>query len=151
EGLANYFAVAQAISELEKANNIESLDAGLSVTPTGVKIARELELTLPITVRERAVNTAIRTLRLRKNAKENRVLIEPADGGYIVSCSVMDGEKELMTIRLLVGDGLQADRVKTQFLEDPLSVYASALSVMTGDYSLFDIAKKDAKNNKNKL
>lgn len=142
EGLANYFAVSQSISDLEKAGNIYEDEHGYTVTDTGREIAKELEITLPYTVRERAVNLAIKTLKLRRHSQENKVVMEKVDGGYLVSCTVLDGEKELMTTRLLVGDGMQAEQVKRHFIEDPTSIYAATLAIMTGDYTpVSDILK----------
>ena len=55
----------------------------------------------------------------------------------MVTCSVMDHELELMSVRLLVSDEMQVELLRETFLRSPLKVYQSVLSLMTGDDALF--------------
>lgn len=137
EGLANYFEVGQAIQDLLEQGNIrvsqEEPDA-YELTDAGRSVVITLERDLPVTVREKAVGSAIKLLtRIRREA-ENKVEITKAERGYIISCSVMDREAELMTVRLMVADELQAKAVREIFLDDPSAVYAGVVELMTHDH-----------------
>ena len=136
EGLANYFEVGQAVQDLLELGNIQrSPDdpEAYQVTDTGRTVVDTLERDLPVTVREKAVKSAIRILtRIRREA-ENKVEITKAERGYIISCSVMDMGAELMTVRLMVPDEMQAQAVREIFLDDPSMIYAGVVELMTHD------------------
>ncbi|MCI8496814.1 MAG: DUF4364 family protein [Clostridiales bacterium] len=140
--LANYFEVVDISEELVSQGHLSvsqgpNGDVVLSVTGSGREAAKELELSLPLTVREKAVKAAVRLLSRLRLEKENRVEIEEAPDGCHITCHVSDGKQELMCLRLLVADRLQADAVKEQFLSNPARVYQGVLALQTGDYSLF--------------
>lgn len=139
--LANYFDVADALGDLVANGSIESRpqegEEAYTLTESGRSSAALLETTLPFSVREKAVKSATRLLAKRRNERENQVLVEKVTGGYMVSCSVLDHELELMTVRLLVSDEMQVELLRETFLQSPLKVYQSVLSLMTGDNNLF--------------
>lgn len=140
--LANYFEVVDISEELVAQGHLSAEkapdgDVLLHVTERGRETAQELELSLPLTVREKAVKAAVRLLSRLRLEKENRVAIEDTSDGCYVTCHVSDGKQELMSLRLLVADHLQAQTVKEQFLENPARVYQGVLALQTGDYTLF--------------
>ncbi len=139
--LANYFDVADAIGDLLENGSIERLaeeqEETYALTEQGRSSAALLETTLPFTVREKAVKSATRLMAKRRNEQENRVSVEKVAGGYMVSCSVLDRDLELMTLRLLVSDEMQVELIKETFLQSPIRVYQAVLSLMTGDENLF--------------
>ena len=140
--LANYFEVIDISEELISQGHLTARKGPddsvlLSVTDSGRETAEELELSLPLTVREKAVKAAVRLLSRLRLERENRVEIEDAPDGCYVTCHVSDGKQELMSLRLRVADRLQAETVKEQFLENPARVYQGVLALQTGDYSLF--------------
>lgn len=143
--LANYFDVADALGDLVANGSIESVpqdgEEAYALTESGRSSAALLETTLPFTVREKAVKSATRLLAKRRNEKENRVVAQKVAGGYMVTCSVLDGELELMSVRLLVSDEMQVELLRETFLRSPLRVYQSVLTLMTGDETLFGNAK----------
>ena len=53
-----------------------------------------------------------------------------------VTCTVMDGERVLLSVILPVSDSWQAEQVKEQFLADPALLYRSNLAVLTGDANM---------------
>ena len=79
DGLANYFEVGQAIEELLKTANITADILGddevISVTQKGREAAEMLQTSLPRTVRERAVNSAIRLITKARVERENKIEI----------------------------------------------------------------------------
>ena len=85
DGLANYFEVGQAIEELLKTGNITAdileEDEVISVTQKGREAAELLQTSLPRTVREKAVNSAIRLTTRAKIERENKIEVKKEDNG----------------------------------------------------------------------
>lgn len=134
EGMANYFDTEEAIEELLRLQHlVQGDDRLIATTVTGGQIGDSLATRVPYTLRERSVKCALQLLRRRDIEKENKVDIRPLDeGGYAVTCSVMDGERSLMDVTLRVVDRWQAEQVKERFLADPALLYRSNLAVLTG-------------------
>ena len=134
-GLANYFEISQAITELLSNGAIDMLviddEECYKILPRGKEIAENLEMTLPKTVRERAVNSAIKLLTLKEVERENRIDVEKVEDGYNVTFSLMSGNDELMKLTLLVGDSMQVESVKKNYLEDPIKLYSSIITALT--------------------
>ena len=134
-GLANYFEISQAITELLSNGAIDMLiiddEECYKILPRGKEIAENLEMTLPKTVRERAVNSAIKLLTLKEVERENRIDVEKVEDGYNVTFSLMSGNDELMKLTLLVGDSMQVESIKKNYLEDPIKLYSSIITALT--------------------
>ena len=133
-GMANYFDTEEAIEELLRLQHlVQSEDRLIATTVTGGQIGESLATRIPYTLRERSVKSALLLLRRRRIEAENRVAITPQEeGGFRVTCSVMDGERELLSVSLPVVDKFQAEQIKERFLTDPSLLYRSNLSVLTG-------------------
>ncbi len=136
DGLANYFEVNEAIAELLKNGNIDRNivdgEEVLTVTARGRNSAELLETTLPKTVREKAVNAAIKFFTLAQNKRENKILTEKlADGSYNVTFILGDEGDELMRLTVFVADALQLEIVKNNFLNDPVKLYSSIITALT--------------------
>ena len=101
-GLANYFEVNGALSELVRYGNItveyKDDEELLFITENGREAAETLETNLPRTVREKAINSAIRLMTLARRQQENKITVEKTDKGYLVTFSLQDGEDELMKL-----------------------------------------------------
>ena len=138
DGLCNYFGFASALHELVSSGHVELIKDGemeyYKATDLGAGTAEMFERRLPLTIRERAVNAAIRLLAQIKRDSENRVEIsEEISGGFSVTCSVLDMGDTLMEVKLLVTDRAQAESVKKQFQGIPEVIYKGVLALMTGD------------------
>lgn len=137
-GLANYFDVSQAISELAQMGSITAQQVqgstAYTVAHSGRQAAEMLESALPVTVREKAVNAALRLIAKQRRERENKVEIKKEDGRCTVSCTVLDSNAELMQIKLCVADELQAQTVKENFLRDPAGVYQSLIALLAGGF-----------------
>lgn len=134
-GMANFFNTSAAIDELIQLDNlIEQDDGTLLLTETGSQAASLLADRLPYTLRERSVAAALRLLSRRRHERDNDVTIVPAEGtnGFVVTCTVGKEQPPLLSFSLLVADEYQADMVRENFLRDPLLLYQSTLSVLTG-------------------
>lgn len=137
--LANYFEASDAFSDLisKKLIYTDSKDNSLyTVTDEGKMIAKQLDVSLPISVREKALKAALNTLARTKIRKENTVKIEKNDFGYFVNCNISGGNIDLMALKLYVPDIMQANMVKENFHKDPELVYSSMLAILTHDKGL---------------
>ncbi|MCH5353394.1 MAG: DUF4364 family protein [Acutalibacter sp.] len=134
KALANYFEVGDALAALCRQGNVIQDETGLyTVTPSGREIAASLDATLPLSVRDKALEAAMRLMAEAKARRENRVDIEETENGYRVTCHISGGAMELMSISLYAPDWNQAKQVEQNFYRDPEGVYALLLSSLTGD------------------
>ena len=136
DGLANFFEVGQAIEELLKTGNITAdiLDDEevISVTAKGREAAELLQTSLPKTVREKAVNSAIRLTTKAKIERENKIEVKKEDdGGYTITFTLFDRDTEMMKLSIYVVDSLQLETVKQNFINDPVKVYSSIITSLT--------------------
>lgn len=136
DGLANYFEVGQAIEELLKTGNITAdileEDEVISVTQKGREAAELLQTSLPRTVREKAVNSAIRLTTRAKIERENKIEVKKEDnGGYTITFTLFDKETELMKLSVYVSDSLQLEQVKQNFINDPVKVYSTIITSLS--------------------
>ena len=136
DGLANFFEVGQAIEELLKTGNITTDilqdEEVLIVTERGREAAELLQTSLPRTVREKAVNSAIRLTTRAKVERDNKIEVrKEEDGGYTITFTLFDRGTELMKLSIYVVDSLQLETVKQNFINDPVKVYSSIITSLT--------------------
>lgn len=134
-GLANYFEVSDAISELAE-NGILSLSgAGGECTAgeTARMIAKQLDTALPPSVRSKARAAALNLLAKAKRERENRVDITKTQNGYSVVCHISGGAEDLMSFTLAVPDLQQAHMVRDNFQDSPGDIYRMLLALLTGN------------------
>ncbi len=136
DGLANFFEVGQAIEELLKTGNITAdildEDEVITVTEKGREAAELLQTSLPRTVREKAVNSAIRLVTRAKVERENKIEVKKEDdGGYTITFTLFDRGTELMKLSIYVVDSLQLEQVKQNFINDPVKVYSTIITSLT--------------------
>lgn len=142
DGLCNYFEFANALHELLVTGHIdiEKVDGEDRYKPTslGISTAALFERRLPKSVRDKAVNAAMKLLAKIKRDAENKVEIaEVPSGGYEVTCTVYDMGDTLASVKLYVTDMAQAQSVKTRFQQSPETIYKGVLALLTGDKSTF--------------
>ena len=138
-GLANYFEVADAISEMAEKGLIllEEPDRRLCTASENARlIAKQLDSALPPSVRDKAVRAALNLLAKAKREQENKVEIERARNGYTVTCHISGGDADLMSFSLLVPDQRQAQMVRETFQDSPGTVYRMLLALVTGSSEL---------------
>ena len=137
-GMANYFDTEDAIEDLIRLQHlVQTEDRLLATTVTGNQIGESLGVRIPYTLRERSVKAALQLLKRREVERNNKADIRKLEeGGYEVTCSVMDGERALLSVTLRVSDPWQAEQIKEQFLTDPALLYRSNIAVLTGDANM---------------
>ena len=136
DGLANFFEVGQAIEELLKTGNITADiledEEVISVTERGREAAELLQTSLPRTVREKAVNSAIRLTTRAKVERDNKIEVKKEDdGGYTITFTLFDRGTELMKLSIYVVDSLQLETLKQNLINDPVKVYSSIITSLT--------------------
>ena len=137
KALANYIEVEDALASLLTQGNIAQDQEGrCTVTPAGREIADSLDATLPLSVRDKALEAAFTLLAQAKAQRENRVDLTKTKRGYQITCHISDGEMDLMDISLYVPDKAQAKMVRERFYRDPEGVYKLVLASLTGDTGL---------------
>lgn len=131
-GLANYFEVSEAFSEMISTGSIrEYRDEMYIITNQGRLIADELENNLPRAVREKAVETVTSYLERIKSEKENKVIILKNDKGFTVTCIISDNSFEMLKVSLYAPNREIANNIKNKFYEDPSEMYSKILSFLT--------------------
>ena len=154
EQLVNYFEYESAMGELCDGGHVEKYtdETGedfYKLSENGAALVVDLESSLSLTVRKRAVAAAIKTLSFEQNEKENNVTITSAEGGgYILSIEVPGEPQPLCKMQLYFPERLQAELAKDGFLTDPTLVYTSVLCALTGDKSTLLTALSDKLNDR---
>lgn len=137
KALANYFEVNDALSALVSLGNIRREEDGTYVLePQGKSVADNLDVLLPLSVRDKAIAAAMSMLASAKIERENAVTTTRTGNGYNVSCHISGGDMELMNLTVYVPDLYQARVVKKNFHRDPQRIYSLLLAALTGDDEL---------------
>ncbi len=134
KALANYFEVGDALAALLRQGNLRQDEEGLyTVTPAGREIAQSLDATLPLSVRDKALEAALRLMADSKARRENRVELAETENGFHVTCHISGGALDLMEISLYAPDKNQAKLIEQNFYQNPEGIYKLLLSALTGD------------------
>lgn len=133
--LANYFEVNQALSELLRSGTIrtENLNGEeiLVLNKDAVEPTQFLKNSLPRSIREKAINCAVKLLTRSRRERENEIQIDKLDKGYNVTFTLYDLNTEFMKLTIYVSDECQVEIVKQNFLKDPSSFYSNIISSLT--------------------
>ncbi len=134
QSLANYFEINQALTEVIKTGNVRAELQGeeeyLFPTDLGRSNTAELEHDLPYSVRETALNAMFALLARLQRERENQIEIRPNGSGFDVTISIMDNDDRLLSVTIYVADRAQAEHVKEKFLEDPVKVYSTMITLL---------------------
>lgn len=128
-GLVNYFDATQALDEQLKCGNLDVDGNGcLVITPRGRSAVNQLESDIPRSVREKALDDAVRMQTIERRMNENKITVEPHGEGFDVSFAVRDGDNELMRLTVYAADSFQVEKIKANFLRDPVSLYSGIIA-----------------------
>ncbi len=147
-GIANYFEVSSAVSELVKLGNLKYEDEKtIAITKNGKLVAKQLGSELSSFIRQKALKAVKDQAELRINEKENPVRIEKADdGGYYVTVCITDGTRDLMSLTLLVPERNDAETVKKNFYKNPEKVYSMIIAATIQDKDMINELIKEHQN-----
>lgn len=137
QGLANYFAIGQAVSALIARGNVtermEKEISFLTLTEQGSAAVAQIETDLPYAVRQKALSAALLLLARARNAAETEIVIQKDDPqNVLITCTVREKEKLLMSVTVMVADELQALQVEENFRANPSLVYGGVLALLAG-------------------
>lgn len=135
-GLVNYFEFAESMSELEKTEHIRR-----QMTPDGEKeifvitevgsiTAQIFQKTLPLTVREKTLETARHLTEVQKCMDEVDVNYHPVSDGYILQLTIRDIGSDLMNLNVFLPTEEECILVKEHIQNDPAEVYSRILTAL---------------------
>lgn len=128
-GIANYFDLSQSLEELIKSGNLTAdSEELLSITPKGTAAVDELINEIPKTIREKAISDAVKLLTIERRENENKVIVKQLENGFDVSFTVSNGDDVLMKLSIYAADEYQVEKIKSNYLNDPISIYAGIVS-----------------------
>lgn len=139
-GIANYFEISQAIDNLLDVGAVEIADNVLVLNSKGEQIARDLNDELSLFIKNKAVRAAKLTAVYEKRKKENDIsIVKLDDKKYRLDITLLSGltdsdsTDELMKVSVFVTDSLQAETMKTTFLNNPVRLYEKVIEALTED------------------
>ena len=133
--IANYFEVNQALSELVSGGQVtagvcDDGDEEITITGKSMIDVANIERTIPRSIREKAVNAALKILARERIKRESRVEVTPLDHGYHVHFTVSDMDTELLKVTIYVSDERQIEIVKNNFLDNAVTLYSDVISLL---------------------
>lgn len=135
DGIANYFEINGAISDLVNAGKVTSEvvddDELITITARTELSVAVIERDLPRSLREKAVSAALNVLQRERIKKESIVTVEPYMDGYHVTFSVTDMNTELLKVTVYVTDERQIEIVKRNFYQSAVDIYSDLISSLT--------------------
>ncbi len=145
--LVNYFEFGDALSRLEKQNLVTLKDGAYTITKDGREVAQSLASDVPYTVKEQALNVAVKCLDISKIAKHTTVNIQKVsdEQGYKVTCTIKDDFGDMFSTSILMPDEQLAKHVEKRLFYNGTAVYSCMLAALTGDPSMFSAAMKSFK------
>ena len=139
-GIANYFEISQAIDNLLDVGAIELHNDILVLNQKGEQIARDLKDELSLYIKNKAVRAAKLTAIYEKRKKENEIsIVKLDDKKYRLDITLLSGlangetTDELMKVSIFATDSLQAETMKTTFLNNPVRLYEKIIEALTED------------------
>ena len=130
-GLVNYFEFAESMSELEKTEHIRR-----QMTPDGEKeifVITEVgsfQKNLPLTVREKTLETARHLTEVQKCMDEVDVNYHPVSDGYILQLTIRDIGSDLLNLNVFLPTEEECILVKEHIQNDPAEVYSRILTAL---------------------
>ena len=138
-GFVNYFEFVEAVSELQKTEHVllttdENGQEVFQLSEIGEAMAQTFHHTLPLTVREKTVESARELIQMQKQLEETEVRYHAVDDGYILTMKLKDIGSDLMDLGVFVPSEDECVEIRERIYADPLLLYKTLLAVMMGDY-----------------
>lgn len=125
-----YFDYSDCLGDLIRAGLVRDEDEEYAITPKGRASAREVEDSLPYSVRAKAARL-IEPAR-QKLARSEMIRTETVNGenGCTASLSLSDGKGEVMSLSVLCADEEMAKKVKRNFRRNAEDIYRRILAIL---------------------
>lgn len=139
DGFVTSFDFIEAFEGLLENGNVEKeKDADgketLRVTEKGRHIAAVLNGRLLLSVREKALKSALRLLSFQKRgAKISSEAIQLPYGKYEFKCSISDVDGETLDLKIVFDNQKQLDKASYNFEARPEFIYKGILSLLVGE------------------
>ncbi len=133
-----YFEFSQAFADLQADKFVSCLESvgekQYLLTPAGSEIIAEMASSLPRSVRDKAEQAALRIIaKARRDASIQASHQENKDGTFTVDLSVLDGEKHLLRLSMMVYTARQCTLIEQNFKQHAENIYAQILSVVSNN------------------
>ena len=136
EPFVNYFDLQQEMGELIEEEfvtyYVENDDKFYSITKKGAQALEFFRVRIPKTVRERLLRTIKIKLKDLKNALSVKAEYKKVnDIEYSVSLGISEGNFDMFSLSLSVGDEVMAKKMCGAFKNNPQTMYSEFLSILT--------------------
>ena len=142
DGFVNYFDFAICFAELLEANQITEIKGDKTlyvISPAGTEAVDSVEDKIFVSVKEKALRSALRLLAFNRSGSRTRSRIEKADKGYRLICSIEDSEKTLLSVEVFLTDEDYAEKLRQNYEDRAEIIYKGVLSLLSGEVNfLFD-------------
>ncbi len=143
--MANYYEVNNALSELTAAGHVIMThgedDDYYEISDSGRLIADNLYTELPLTLRQTAVQLALKTAAKEQKKKCLKTEIRKhGDGnGRDVVMRLLHNDDEIFNLTFYCADSLQATAICERFENNPDQVYLTIIDALTKDIDSSDV------------
>ena len=137
--LVNYFELVKALDKLVETGHLageSSPDAPALYTATklGRHAGKELEKSLPLAVREKALDASRRLLARERRLQALKITQTPnPEGGFTLELVIPEAAGEMLCLRVFAPTEEDCETIKRRFLNAPLTVYKGVLALLTGN------------------
>lgn len=136
EPFVNYFDLQQEMGELIEEEfvtyYVENDDRFYSITQKGAQALEFFRVRIPKTVRERLLRTIKIKVKDLKNALSVKAEYKKVnDIEYSVSLGISEGNFDMFSLSLSVGDEVMAKKMCGAFKNNPQTMYSEFLSILT--------------------
>ncbi len=136
--LVNYFELVQALDDLCQLGQLSvTEEQGVQlyrITPLGREIGIEFKRTLPLSIREKALDATRRAIERHRRLTEVNIKETPCPGGgFQLELSIPDKDGELIGLRVFAPTRQECELMKKRFLNAPLTVYKGVMALLTGN------------------
>lgn len=141
EGLVNYFSYSGALKELMENGLILPVDpnqkhSAYKITSLGEDSALKLQSSLPLSLRDKVVDIAMRLIANLERKRNIHVEIHRVDDGYMIDCRITDIGSDLMHLELYASNETQAEWMAKSIEEKSDLLYRLILAGATEDHAL---------------
>ena len=136
DGFVNYFDFAICFAELLESNQITELKGDKTlyvISPEGTEAVESVEDKIFVSVKEKALRSALRLLAFNRSGSRTRSRVEKAEKGYKLICSIEDSEKTLLHIEVFLTDAHYAEKLRVNYDERAEIIYKGVLSLLSGE------------------
>jgi hypothetical protein len=144
--LVNYFELVSILEKLVGLDHLTSCPEGYGATELGRAAALEFERKLPVSVREKALLAAQNALLREKRRHEVKIAETPHGDGFMIDLSIPENTSDLLLLRVFAPTKEDCRRIKTRFLNAPLTIYKGVTALLSGDEKILgEIFEKEEK------